>query len=64
MVCSISNDIFFKKIHSFKNAHGRIKGVMNVVSCNVDGEIIILSCGNSDDGQIKVWNVVERQVIF
>lgn len=60
MVCTISNDIFFKKIHSFKNAHGRIKGVMNVVSCNVDGEIIILSCGNSDDGQIKVWNVVER----
>lgn len=64
LVCTIANDIFFKKMHSFKNAHGRQKGVMNVVSSNMETDLLIISCGNSDDGQIKVFNVVERQVIF
>lgn len=64
MVCTIANEVFFKKMHSFKNAHGKFKGVMNVVSSNNDADVLIITCGNMDDGQIKVWNVIERQVIF
>jgi hypothetical protein len=63
-VCTVLDDIFFKKIHSFKNAHGRSKGVMNVVSSNLASDHLIMSCGNSDDGRIKIWNVLQRQVIF
>lgn len=37
---------------------------MNVVSTNLDSDPLILTCGNSDDGRIKVWNIVERQMIF
>ncbi len=64
LVCTIGNEVFFKKIHGFKNAHGKFKGVMNVVSSNNDDDVLVITCGNIDDGYIKVWNVVERQVIF
>lgn len=37
---------------------------MNIVSSNSFNDGIIISCGNSDDGRIKVWNIIERQIIF
>lgn len=42
----------------------RLKGVMNVVSSNAFNDGTVISCGNKDDGRIKVWNVLERQIIF
>lgn len=42
----------------------RLKGVMNVVSSNAKENGIVFSCGNADDGRIKVWNILERQILF
>jgi WD40 repeat protein len=61
--CSLAQDLFIKSIHSFSNAHGKFKGVMNVKSSNSIGDNLLISCGNQDDGRIIIWDIENRESV-
>lgn len=41
----------------------RHKGVMNIKSTNTKGDSLLISCGNEDDGSIKIWNILDRRLL-
>jgi hypothetical protein len=43
--------------------YDRHKGVMCIKSSNQKGDMLLVSCGNEDDPQIKIWNIKDQSVI-